>query len=164
MAHRQDSITIIDCKMDDASPLQSTIEKWSECISAWLLPSWVNDVIWSPSLCNRDSFGAGVCAVVSRGRAAESTPAQTAADQIIHNDTPRFYSIKLQAKIKLITKTNNWTYISVLTTILNNQNHILKNCIGSVIICFILTEVQFVYMERAGFMTCTEANHQGAIK
>ncbi len=33
-----------------------------------------------------------------------------------HNDTPRFYSIKLLAKIKLITKTNNWTYISVITT------------------------------------------------
>ncbi len=29
---------------------------------------------------------------------------------------------------------------------------------------FILTQVPFVYMERAGFMTCTAANHQGAIK
>ncbi len=41
-----------------------------------------------------------------------------------HNDTPNFYSIKLIAKIKLITKMNNWTYISVITTTLNDQNHI----------------------------------------
>ncbi len=27
-----------------------------------------------------------------------------------------------------------------------------------------MTEVPFVYMERAGFMTCTAASHQGAIK
>ncbi len=40
----------------------------------------------------------------------------------------------------------------------------LENCIGSVIYFFILTQVPFVYMERAGFMTCTAANHQGAIK
>ncbi len=26
------------------------------------------------------------------------------------------------------------------------------------------TQVPFVYMERAGFMTCTAASHQGAIK
>ncbi len=59
---------------------------------------------------------------------------------------------------------NNWTYIRVITTTLNDQNHILENCIGSVIYFFILTQVPFVYMERAGFMTCTAANHQGAIK
>ncbi len=29
---------------------------------------------------------------------------------------------------------------------------------------FILTEVPFVYMERAGFMTCTAASHQGRSK
>ncbi len=52
----------------------------------------------------------------------------------------------------------------MITTTLNDQNHILENCIGSVIIFFILTQVPFVYMERAGFMTCTAANHQGAIK
>ncbi len=40
---------------------------------------------------------------------------QTPADPINHNDTPRFYSIKLLAKIKMITKMNNWTYISVIT-------------------------------------------------
>ncbi len=56
---------------------------------------------------------------------------------------------------------NNWTYIRVITTTLNDQNHILENCIGSVIYFFILTQVPFVYMERAGFMTCTAANHQG---
>ncbi len=44
------------------------------------------------------------------------------------------------------------------------KNHISENCIGSVIHFFILTEVPFVYMERAGFMTCTIASHQGAIK
>ncbi len=92
------------------------------------------------------------------------TPAQTPADPINHNDTPRFYGIKLLAKMKLITKINNWTYIRVITTTLNDQNHILENCIGSVINFFILTQVPFVYMERAGFMTCTAANHQGAIK
>ncbi len=52
----------------------------------------------------------------------------------------------------------------MITTTLNDQNHILENCIGSVIYFFILTHVPFVYMERAGFMTCTAANHQGAIK
>ncbi len=52
------------------------------------------------------------------------TPAQTPTDPINHNDTPNFYSIKLIAKIKLITKMNNWTYISVITTTLNDQNHI----------------------------------------
>ncbi len=52
--------------------------------------------------------------------------------------------IKLLAKIKLITET-----IYVITTTLNDQNHISENRIGSVIICFILTEVPFVYMERA---------------
>ncbi len=52
----------------------------------------------------------------------------------------------------------------MITTTLNDQNHILENCIGSVINFFILTQVPFVYMERAGFMTCTAANHQGAIK
>ncbi len=54
------------------------------------------------------------------------------------------------------------------TTTLNDQNHILENCIGSVINFFILTEVPFIYMERAGFMTCKHstgaASHQGAIK
>ncbi len=57
---------------------------------------------------------------------------------------------------------NNWTYIRVITTTLNDQTHILENCIGSVIYFFILTQVSFVYMER--FMTCTAANHHGAIK
>ncbi len=52
----------------------------------------------------------------------------------------------------------------MITTILNDQNHILENCIGSVINFFILTQVPFVYMERVGFMTGTAANHQGAIK
>ncbi len=52
----------------------------------------------------------------------------------------------------------------MITNTLNDQNHILENCIGSVIYFFILTQVPFVYMERAGFMTCTAANHQGAIK
>ncbi len=52
----------------------------------------------------------------------------------------------------------------MITTTLNDQNHISKNCIGSVIFIFILTEVPFVYMKRAGFMTCTAASHQGAIK
>ncbi len=28
---------------------------------------------------------------------------------------------------------NNWTYIRVITTTLNDQNHIFENCIGSVI-------------------------------
>ncbi len=37
--------------------------------------------------------------------------------------------------------------ISMITT-LNVQNHISGNCIGSVIIFFILTQLQFVYMER----------------
>ncbi len=31
---------------------------------------------------------------------------------------------------------NNWTYINVITTTLNDQNHILEICIGSVIIVF----------------------------
>ncbi len=62
------------------------------------------------------------------------TPAQTPADPINLDDTPHFYSIKLLAKIKHIT------YF------------------------FILTQVPFVYMERAGFMTCTAASHQGPIK
>ncbi len=31
-------------------------------------------------------------------------------------------------------------------------------------IFFFLTQVPFVYMERVGFMTCTAASHQGAIK
>ncbi len=31
---------------------------------------------------------------------------------------------------------NNWTYISVITTTLNDQNHISENCIGSVIFIF----------------------------
>ncbi len=59
---------------------------------------------------------------------------------------------------------NNWTYISVITTTLNDQNHISENCIRSVIYFFILTQVPFVYMERVGFMTCTAASHQGALK
>ncbi len=52
----------------------------------------------------------------------------------------------------------------MITTTLNDQNHISENCIGSVIYFFTLTQVPFVYMERAGFMTCTAASHQGAIK
>ncbi len=36
--------------------------------------------------------------------------------------------------------------------------------IGSGIYFFILTQVPLVYMGRAGFMTCTAASHQGAIK
>ncbi len=59
---------------------------------------------------------------------------------------------------------NNWTYISVITTTLNDQNHITEHCIGSVINVFILTDVPLVYMEGAGFMACTAASHQGAIK
>ncbi len=39
----------------------------------------------------------------------------------------------------------------MITTTLNDQNHIWENCIGSVIYFFILTEVPFVYMERALF-------------
>ncbi len=31
---------------------------------------------------------------------------------------------------------NNWTYISMITTTLNDQNNISENCIGSVIIFF----------------------------
>ncbi len=99
-------------------------------------------------LAKMTSFGARVCAVESWGGAAES------------NSRPN----KLLAKMKLITKMNNWTYIRVITTTLNDQNHILENCIGSVIYFYILTQVPFVYMERAGFMTCTAASHQGAIK
>ncbi len=130
--------------MDDTSPLPKSEAK----ASVWPLPSCENDVIWSPSLRSRDSFGARVCAVESWGGAAES------------NSRPN----KLLAKMKLITKMNNWTYIRVITTTLNDQNHILENCIGSVIYFYILTQVPFVYMERAGFMTCTAASHQGAIK
>ncbi len=40
------------------------------------------------------------------------TPAQTPADPINLNDTPRIYSIKLLTKMKLITKISNWTYQS----------------------------------------------------
>ncbi len=47
--------------------LHSTIGKWSQSISVWPLPSWVNYIIWSTRLCIRDSFGARVCAVVSWG-------------------------------------------------------------------------------------------------
>ncbi len=46
--------------MDDTSLLPFTIEKWSEYISVLLLPSWLYDVIWSPSLCSRGSFGVGL--------------------------------------------------------------------------------------------------------
>ncbi len=58
------------------------------------------------------SFGARVCAVDSFGARREveprnQIPAQAPADPINHNDTPRFYSIKLLAKMKLITKMNN---------------------------------------------------------
>ncbi len=35
--------------------------------------------------------------------------------------------------MKLITKISYWTYIRVITTALNDQNHISENCIGSVI-------------------------------
>ncbi len=131
--------------MDDASPLPSTnvTEKWSECISVGPLPSWVNNIIWSLSLHSS----------VVRWSCGIKLPPKLPQTQISHNDTPRFYSIKLLAKIKLITKNNNWTYISMRTTTLNDQNHILENCIGSVINFFILTEVPFIYMERAGFMT-----------
>ncbi len=51
-----------------------------------------------------------------------------------------------------------------MITTLNDQNHISENCIGSVIYFFIFDLfwlVPFVYMERAGFMTCTAASHQG---
>ncbi len=58
---------------------------------------------------------------------------------------------------------NNLTYISVINNYLMTKTIISENCIGSVII-FILTEIPFVYTERAGFMTCTAASHQGAIK
>ncbi len=34
---------------------------------------------------------------------------------------------------------NNWTYISMMKTTLNDQNHISENCIGIVIYFFILT-------------------------
>ncbi len=72
--HLSVCVCTIDCKkkMDDTSPLPSTIEKWSKCILVRLLPSWVNDVIWSLSLRSRDSFRARVCAVVSRWGAADS--------------------------------------------------------------------------------------------
>ncbi len=52
----------------------------------------------------------------------------------------------------------------MIKTTLNDQTRISENCIGSVIYFFILTEVPFVYMERAGFMTCTAASYQGAIE
>ncbi len=52
----------------------------------------------------------------------------------------------------------------MMITTLNDQNHILENVIGSVIFVFLLTQVPFVYMERAGFMICNAASHQGAIK
>ncbi len=52
----------------------------------------------------------------------------------------------------------------MITATLNDQNHISENCIGSVIILFILTPVPFIYMERAGFMACIADSHQGAIK
>ncbi len=42
---------------------------------------------------------------------------------------------------------NNWTYISVITTTLNDQNHIRK-IVFEVYLFFILTQVPFVYMER----------------
>ncbi len=50
----------------------------------------------------------------------------------------------------------------MITTTLNYQNHISENCIRSVI--NFLTQVPFIYMESVGFMTCTAATHQGAIK
>ncbi len=78
------------------------------------------------------SFGARVCAVESCGGAGNQTPAKT--DPINHNDTPLFYSIKILAKMKRITKMSNWTYIRVITTTLNDQNHISENCIGSAIL------------------------------
>ncbi len=53
------------------------------------------------------SFGARVCVVEIRLEPRNQTPAQTPADPISHNDTPRFYGIKLLAKMKLITKMNN---------------------------------------------------------
>ncbi len=53
----------------------------------------------------------------------------------------------------------------MIRTTLNDQNPILENCIGRVIIFFILTQVPFIYMERAGFVICSAASHQGgAIK
>ncbi len=88
------------------------------------------------------------------------TPAQTPADPINHDDTPCFYSITLLAKIKLITKTNIWTYISIITTTLNDQNHILETCIESALIFFYFDWIPFVYMERAGFMTCTVGDQE----
>ncbi len=116
--------------MDNTSPLPSTMEKWSECISVWPLPSWVNDVVWSLSLHSS----------VVRWSRGIKLPPKLWQSGINHDDTPRFYSITLLAKIKLITKTNIWTYISIITTTLNDQNHILETCIGSALIFFILTE------------------------
>ncbi len=110
--------------MDDTSPLPSTMEKWSECISVWPLPSWVNDVVWSLSLHSS----------VVRWSRGIKLPPKLWQSGINHDDTPRFYSITLLAKIKLITKTNIWTYISIITTTLNDQNHILETCIGSALI------------------------------
>ncbi len=42
---------------------------------------------------------------------------------------------------------------------------IFRKIVLEVYFCIvILTEITFIYMERAGFMTCTAASHQGAIK
>ncbi len=51
----------------------------------------------------------------------------------------------------------------MITTNQNDRNNISENVIESVINFFILTEVPFVYMEMAEFMTCTAVSHQGAI-
>ncbi len=113
--------------MDDASLLSSTTEKWSEYISLWLLPSWVNYIIWSPSLRSWGSFGARVCAVVARWS----------------------HGIKLQTYHK-----NEQFNIYQHDNYFKWQKTFRK----------IVLEVPFVYMERAGFMTCTAASYQGTIK
>ncbi len=92
------------------------------------------------------------------------TPAQTPADPINHDDTPRFYSITLLAKIKLITKTNNWKYISIITTTLNDQNHILETCIWSALYFFILTESHSFTWRGQGLWPVLQPAPRGAIK
>ncbi len=46
-----------------------------------------------------------------------------------------------------------------MTTTLNDQNHNSENCIE---VLFYSSPIRL--MERAGFITCTAASHQGAIK
>ncbi len=128
----------------------------TQYVFLWILPCLVAEIILCrPFWVNTMLF--------QWGGKDRFSPRQLRDTDQVYNVTPQFYSIKLLSKIKLITKTNNWTYINVITT-LNDQNHISENCIGSVIYFFILTEVSFVYIERAGFMTCTASSHQGGIK